>query len=386
MPDRKPNDLLTAIKDVIAAEGPITFARYMEMALYHPRWGYYTSGTGQIGPGGDFYTSSDVHPLFGQILSRQFVQMWDLLGNPDPWHLVEWGPGKGLLARDVLTRLKEEEPDCFASLRFTAVEIGLHLAQRQQELLMPLAGYPGQFQWAEPHELLTSPGGLTGCIYSNELVDSFPVHLIYATPQGLQEIYVGLKNGELLETMLDPSNQDLIAYFSEAGVSLKPGRRAEVNLQSRDWLKHVAASLKRGFLLTIDYGHETQEMFSPQRFNGTLRCFSRHQLVDNPYQTPGEMDITASVDFSTLRRWGEEIGLQAAGLTSQSAFLLNLGILDTLRAFDDFKFSPEGMKATAAVKSLIMPEGMGRSFKVMAQYKGLKDQPQLTGFNKNRGL
>lgn len=383
MPDKQPDDLLTAIKNVINSEGPITFARYMELALYHPRWGYYTSAAGQIGPGGDFYTSPDVHPLFGQLLSRQFVQMWELLGRPNPFYLVEWGPGKGLLARDVLTRLKEEEPECFASLNFRAVEIGEPLARRQQKLLMPLAKYNSQFQWLKPRELLKSPGDLTGCVYSNELVDAFSVHLVCAASEGLREIYVGLEEGELVEIMLPPSSQEIINYFSEAGVNLEAGRRAEVNLQSRIWLKQIAASLKRGFLLTIDYGHETRELFSPHRFNGTLRCFSRHQMVDNPYQTPGKMDITASVDFSALIRWGDEFGLQTAGLTSQSDFLLNLGILDTLRAYDNFKFSQEGMRTTSAVKNLIMPEGMGRAFKVLIQYKGLEEKPQLKGLGKN---
>lgn len=384
MPDLTNDSLRTEIKHLIAEQGPITFARYMELALYHPRWGYYTSGDRQIGSGGDFYTSSDVHPLFGQTLARQIVQMWELLGNPDPWYLVEWGPGKGLLARDMLSQLSLKHPVCFAALKYRAVEVSPHLARLQQDLLLPLARYPVQFKWVKPRELWdeAGPEGLTGCIYTNEVVDSFPVHLVCITPEGLREIYVGCQDDQLVELTMPPSTPDLAKYFDDAGVVLETGRRAEVNLQAREWLMENARHLARGFLLTIDYGHESPELFSLQRFNGTLRCFYRHQLIDNPYLESGTMDITASVDFSALMRWGDEAGLVTAGLTSQSALLINLGIFDALSSFKDYTFQPDALRATAAIKNLIMPEGMGKAFKVLAQYRGL-DAPQLKGFSKS---
>lgn len=383
MPDMK-NNLRTEIKHLIAGQGPITFARYMELALYHPRWGYYTSGGRQIGTGGDFYTSSDVHPLFGQTLARQIAQMWELLGNPDPWYLVEWGPGKGLLARDMLSKLSTEHAVCFTALKYRAVEVSPHLARLQQDILSPLARHPGQFQWVKPRELWNEAGseGLTGCIYSNELVDSFPVHLVCATPEGLREIYVGCQDDRLVELTMPLSTPDLAEYFAEAGVVLETDRRAEVNLQAREWLKENARYLARGFLLTIDYGHETPELFSPHRFNGTLRCFHRHQLVDDPYLEPGTMDITASVDFSALMRWGNEFELITTGLTSQSAFLINLGIFDALNGYNDYSFQPGALRTTAAIKSLVMPEGMGKAFKVLIQHRGL-NAPLLKGFSKS---
>lgn len=384
MQDLNNNSLCNEIKNIIAEQGPITFARYMELALYHPSWGYYTSGDRQIGSAGDFYTSSDVHTLFGQTLARQIVQMWELLDYPDPWYLVEWGPGKGLLARDMLSQLSSEQPVCFAALKYRAVEVSLHLARLQQELLSPLAHHPDQFKWVKPRELWNEAGpeGLTGCIYTNEVVDSFPVHLVCFTPEGLQEIYVGCQDDRLVELNMPLSTPDLAKYFYDAGVVLETGRRAEVNLQAREWLKENARHLSRGFLLTIDYGHESSELFSPHRFNGTLRCFHRHRLIDDPYLEPGNMDITASVDFSALMRWGDEDGLVTAGLTSQSAFLINLDIFDALKGFNDYTFQPDALRVTASIKNLIMPEGMGKAFKVLAQYRGL-DAPLLKGFSKS---
>jgi len=372
------NELLGIIKKEIEKNGPITFARYMEMALYFPGLGYYTSPGEKIGPAGDYYTSADVHPLFGRMLARQLAEMRALLGGGGHWQLVEYGAGKGVLVRDVLLALQEEHPDAWKGVTCLIIERSAQMIARQRETLAA-AGIPsGKIRWVK--NLAEAGGRLTGCIYANEVVDAFPVHRVRRTPEGLREIFVTWREGKPAEILCEPSTPMLAASLEEQGVVLQEGQTVEINLAAREWLIDVAAHLEAGFLLTIDYGGEAADLYHPARIDGTLRCFHRHRLTADPYSHPGEQDITASVNFSGLKHWGEEAGLKTAGFTTQMHFLLNLGILEAVRQPVEFVFDREKMRTTMAIKKLIMPEGMGRDFKVLCQYRGLAACPVLTGF------
>lgn len=352
----------------------------MELALYHPEEGYYTSGRCLIGREGDFYTAPDVSPLFGAMLARQMVEMWKVMGEPERFDLVEFGPGKGTLARDILTYIKAEHPRFFSALTYYGVEVSPSFAVQQQEILSRSFDSENvKICWVKDLSLIGSESGITGCIFSNELIDAFPVHRVRKVAGKLKEIYVGLEEGGFMELPGPLSKPQLGTYFSELGAELEDGQTAEVNLNALDWLKKVAANLRRGFVLTIDYGLETRELYDPVRFDGTLRCFSKHCLTTDPYQRPGQQDITAHVNFSALIKWGENYGLLTAGLVPLARFLINLGLLETVEGQDDFQYNPEALKKTMAIKQLIMPHGMGSIFKVLIQYKGLTEPPVLTG-------
>ncbi|MCL6634777.1 MAG: SAM-dependent methyltransferase [Peptococcaceae bacterium] len=376
------NTLTERIVDRIKKEGPITFERFMEMALYYPGLGYYTSEREKIGPQGDFYTSPEVHPVFGKVLAGQFYEMWQHLGEPRQWQLVEYGAGRGLLARDVLCFLRERHPRSFEALSYYIIEAGPFFILRQKEMLGGAGIPPGKVKWVDGPARAHGGGGITGAFFSNELVDALPFHRVRLRPDGLKEIYVDYKNGEFVEVECPLSDPDLSRYFEEEGVALDEGQTAEVNLRARRWLGEISENLGRGFVLTIDYGGSAEELYAKSRFNGTMRCFRRHRLVNDPYDAIGAQDITASVNFSSLRRWGEAFGLKTAGLLTQAEFLVNGGLLGLAGGRDDYGYDEEAHRTADAVKKLILPGGMGNVFRVLVQYKGFAAVPPLTGLAK----
>lgn len=363
----------------IAGEGPITFEQFMEMALYYPGLGYYTSDREKIGPEGDYYTSPEVHPVFGRVLAGQFQEMWERLGRPERWQLVEYGAGKGFLARDILTHLGREYPESFAAITYYIIEAGPFFIRRQQKVLEEAGIVGGKVQWVETPARVHGGKGIIGAFLSNELVDAFPVHRLRLRPDGLKEIYVDYNCGEFTESEGPLSRPELARYLEEEGLGLETGQTLEINLRSRQWLREIGENLSRGFVLTVDYGGLSEELYSDARFNGTLRCFRRHRLVESPFEAVGDQDITASVNFSSLMRWGGEIGLVTAGLFSQADFLINAGLLEMIGRSGGYEYDSESFNTANAVKKLILPGGMGRVFKVLVQYRGFTEKPALSG-------
>ncbi|MBE3585772.1 class I SAM-dependent methyltransferase [Desulfofundulus thermocisternus] len=376
------NPLLEKLNEIIKTKGPITFKDFMQMALYYPGLGYYTSPGEKIGPRGDFYTSSDVHPLFGTMLARQFYQMWEYLGKPQSWALVEWGAGKGLLALHILEALGTSFPLAWKGLHYYIIEASPEMIKKQKELL---TSFPqGKLSWVNNLSEAGDNGHIKGIIFGNELVDAFPVHRVRQTNSGLKEIYVNWDEGKLVEVEGELSTPLLEEYFQTFGIKLVPGQTAEVNLAAREWLREVATKLEQGFVLLIDYGMESPELYHPSRMEGTLRCFRQHRLNNNPLNNVGQQDITAHVDFSALTHWGREAGLQPVGYTTQMDFLLNLGILEAIpRSKPEYVFDEKATRTVMAVKKLLLPEGMGRVFKVLAFAKGV-GKPDLLGFVKKK--
>jgi SAM-dependent MidA family methyltransferase len=370
------------IKKEVSRRGRVTFAEYMDLALYHPSEGYYTKGRKIIGAAGDFYTSPDVSPIFGYVLADQMEEMWRLAGSPDEWVLLEMGAGKGNLARDILQRISSKYPYFFRALGYFIAEKSPSMAGHQKELLSGIS-VPGRgIRWLDGVEDLQG-GGVNGCFFSNELLDAFPVHRIIKTGDRLQEIYVDCVNGCLREITGSLSRQELSDYVDEFQIDMEDGQTIEVNLAMREWLKIIARMAGKAFLLTIDYGDTAERLYSPLRGGGTIRSYHRHRLMDSLYEKPGEQDITAHVNFSALIKWGEEAGMKPAGYSSQMYFLLNSGILNYLdrpAGDEKLRFDPSLMKDTYAVKKLVMPEGMGSVFKVALQYKGFDSYPALTAF------
>ena len=371
-PGAEKPDFVRWLRQQIDAEQGITFARFMNHALYHPDDGYYTSSRTRIGKQGDFFTSSSVHSCFGRLIARQLEQMWQLLGGKDVV-VAEQGAGEGHLAVDVLDAVREEFPAFYARLRYRIVEISDDARQRQKETLRQHLG-ADRVNWCDLEDL----EGMRGCLLSNELVDAFPVHLVQTVAGELREIYVVNQGDGFAEELRPPSTSQLGEYFEQIGIAPAEGNRCEVNLAARDWMAQVADVLGEGFVLTIDYGYPAKDLYAPQRHAGTLLCYHKHQTNENPYQHVGCQDITAHVDFTTLQQVGLQHGLETLYFGHQYQFLMGLGFLELLMQMQSRETDP--IKAQAlrmSMKRLILPEaGMGESFKVLVQGKGV-GQPEL---------
>lgn len=367
--------LQTSIVDRIRAQGRITFAEYMAACLYEPGCGYYTSPGRKVGAEGDFYTSSNVSAIFGRLVAREIVRMDELLGSPDRFDLVEVGAGNGRLARDILDYLAVEAPGLYQRLACLIVEAEPTLKPVQEVML---GHHASKAEWHAAGELEGGTLQFCGCLYSNELIDSFPVHLVEMTPAGLREVYVTLRGNEFAEDFGEPSTPELAAYLERIGVTLMEGKRAEINLAAPRWLASVARALRCGFVLTIDYGYTALDLFSSARLSGTLLCYHRHQVEESPYVRPGEQDITAHVDFTTLMKAGEEVGLGSVWFGEQYRFLMGVGFMEEMARLEASDVSAEEkLKVRLLMKKLILPEGgMGDTFRVLIQAKGVEN-PRL---------
>ncbi len=367
-----------ALGDAIAArvqsQGPIPFRDFMDAALYHPQHGYYRSRREKMGREGDYLTSPEVSPAFGVLVGRQLHEMWQAMGAPQRFDVVEVGAGTGLLCRDIVRWARGHAPEFHDALAYTIVEVSDALIQRQHEALAEEAD---DVRWSA--EL---PNGIEGCLLSNELLDSFAVHRVTVRDGELMEVFVGWDSARFVEELRPPSTPEIAAYFRRLGLLPGEGCRAEVNLAAAQWMRDAGRALHRGFVLTFDYGYEAEELYAPWRSDGTLLCFYRHNPSGDPYARLGRQDITSHVDFTSLRQAGEEAGLQTLGLPSQSEFLTNLGIAEALAPPREGDLNLEEYYARRrAVSELIDPAALGR-IRVLVQAKSV-GHPRLRGLEGN---
>lgn len=378
------NQLEQRIAEKIQKDGPITFEKFMEMALYYPDMGYYSSPEKMIGRAGDFFTSPHQHPIFGAMIAKHLIEMWESMGRPSEFRVVEVGAGAGYLSKDIFDYLcKPSEDPNFAdkkksfmdSLKYSIVEPLFHFRKKQRDILMDHTE-PRKITWTSS---LKEAGEIRGCIFSNELLDAFPVHLIEMEDNmesRLKEICVGFDGKEFVEEKIDAS-EEITDYIKRFGIDLPTGFRTEVNLRIRDWLDEAAGVLAEGFILTIDYGYTAREYYSEERSHGTLLCYHKHQFNENFYQHVGKQDITAHLNFSSVKLWGEEKGLKTLGYCPQGTFLAASGIDEIITEL--YAGSPNYLSEVSKIKTLILPQGMGESHNFMVQYKG-KGSPELRGF------
>jgi SAM-dependent MidA family methyltransferase len=361
----------------IEKRGAIPFSQFMEWSLYHPAEGYYQSERMKIGRDGDFYTGPCVHPLFGGLIAKQLSQMSEQLEGAF-FDVVEQGGGRGFLCEDVLQWAKQKAPAFYERLRYHLIESSPHLLKEQKERLVEHQKERKVF-WIDPEAFEQGKAPMEGCFLSNELVDAFPVHQVIFDRGILKEIYVTQDHGQLKEQWGELSDPRIAFYFQSMDIALREGQRAEVNLNALDWVEKVARCLKRGFVLTIDYGYLAKELYGPNRSEGTLLCYYQHRTSENPYERLGEQDITSHVNFSSLIQKGEEVGLHLTGLVPQYQFLLALGLLQEMESLGRGMSEMEALQLRLSLKHLIEPEmGMGEVFKVLIQHKGI-DRPQLDG-------
>jgi SAM-dependent MidA family methyltransferase len=358
---------LKEITGRIEQKGPITFAEFMDVALYWPDGGYYTSPENRWGGRGDYVTNLDISPVFARVIARQIHQMWQSLGSPEVFDVVEVGAGRGWLTMGILDTLEELYPDFFRTIRAGVIERNPYLRKA-----------PGRIAWHKDLEGLEKP--FVGCLFSNEFIDALPFHRVVKR-KNLKELYVGLGNGGgLVDVEGKPSTAQLSGYFEDLEMKLSAGQRAEVGLRARDWIQRAGRLIDRGFVMTIDYGMPAKELYSPGR-SGTLMCHFRHTMNDDPYRAVGCQDITSHVDFTTLKTAGLSVGLEPTGFTTQSYFLLGLGIDKELIEVGEPSLKDyEAVKHNQGIKELIIPGGVGDTFKVLIQHKGVEG-PVLEGFS-----
>ena len=374
MPDA-PTQLATMLTEHIRAWGPITFAKYMDACLYDPQHGYYTRAEQM--PRRDYFTSVDASPIFGRLLARQFQEMWVQLGRPAEFLLVEPGAGTGALAAQVLDFTAESFPEFYGALQYVAVECS---ASRR---IAAVAGSLALHLTAKHFAMVSDmPAQIAcGCIFSNEFFDALPVHRLVSEGDELREIYVGLGANGLCEQFGPLSSPELGEYLTEQGVTLQEGQLAEVSLEACAWIAELGARLGRGFVLTIDYGHEAQELYDERHMRGTLLAYEKHRASENFFRAPGQQDLTAHVNFTALERHGARAGLKRTGLMSQSNFLLSLARYSDFAELQSPAMSEtEQTRARLLFKTLIYPEGMGETFQILIQHKGI-ERPHLSGLD-----
>lgn len=324
-----------------------------------------------------FFTSSSLGKDFGELLAVQFKEMWQNLGCPNPFYLVEMGAGNGELAQDILNsilnNIQNNNDDLFIkALRYRIIERSPALIKRQQDLLSSFDNL--DLAWKTWSQFAES--SIEGCFFSNELIDAFPVNLITKNQHQLQEVYLSLEQNQLTETIAAVSSEKLVKYFDLVEINLLEAEypdnyRTEVNLNALDWLTTVASKLKRGYLLTIDYGYTAEKYYRPARSQGTLQCYYQHRRHNNPYVNLGYQDLTAHVDFTALMRQGELLNLKTLGFTQQGLFLMALGLGDRLTELSTGKYDiSQIFQRRDALHQLIDPTGLG-NFGVLIQGKNL---------------
>ena len=361
----------TPLASEIAKEignGRMPFVHFMERALYDADRGYYMKPLPIELQERDYYTSSDVSEIFGRCLARQFAEIWKILGEPKNFHIIELGAGRGLLCHDVYNSLKSESPDCISRTSYIVVEKSTGRWNNQNCI-------------TRLDNIANLPSGITGVVYSNEFFDALPIHRVCPFDNSLLEVYVRVRNGEFYEELGELSTQELQAYFDRLKITFAEGKdegRAEVNLQAVEAIKSIGHKLSRGLVLTFDYGYPADELFAPKRIagGGTLMCYHRHKAHPNPYIHVGKQDITTHVDFSSLALAGMEANMHAVGFTDQHHALVGLGIANELAPLMDSKEtnSPEGIRRNLAIKTLLLPGGLGGTLRVLVQEKGIGEK------------
>jgi len=354
------NPLREIIEQEIRERGPIPFSRYMELCLYHPELGYYARNAAQFGKAGDFYTSSDVHAVFGRLLARQFEEMWRVLGSPATITVKELGAGRGLFAQDVMDWSEKKFPDFFRALRYGLVEQSAALRERiaatlQRQFVVGKAAFLGV---AEPIE---GPA----IVFANEFFDAIPVEIVSFRGS----LRIDSRDGQLLETWV-ASSADELEFLDRYSVHPEERERLEVGLASQNLIS-AAANFERGFLIVIDYGYTREEQLAG-RHRGTLKAIRKHSIGTDPYEAPGEQDITADVNFSALRVAAEMTGMKTEKIITQSQFLMGIGEANQFaEAFEDCRLPQERAKVALQLKHLVTPAGMGESFHVLVASKGI---------------
>jgi SAM-dependent MidA family methyltransferase len=380
-------ELVEIVRDRIenSSQQQITFAEYMELILYHPQHGYYASSESRISEGGDFLTSPHLANDFGEMLAAQLYQMWQVVGSPQIFSIVEMGAGQGLLAAQILDYSSRVYPEFFRSIDYLIIEIAPAMISAQQARLKNLP-----VRWCDWDKILDR--SIVGCFLSNELIDALPVHQVIVSEDKLQEIYITIgsdENNIFAEIIGNLSTDKLEQYWRLNNINLLSDKysedyRTEVNLAALGWLEKVSQKLQRGYIVSIDYGYTADRYYNPIRSQGTLQCYYQHAYHNDPYINIGNQDLTAHVDFTAVQNQGELLGLQTVGFIQQGMFLMALGLGERIASISSSGGDLQSLlRRRQNLHQLIDPMGLGK-FGVLIQSQGLTPEEQkilLTGLS-----
>ncbi len=360
------NELRRKVEQEIGESGPIPFSRYMELCLYDSEFGYYSRNAAQFGKAGDFYTSSDVHAVFGRLLARQFDEMWRVMGCPKGIVIREFGPGRGLFAQDVMDWSEKKFPGFFSALTYELVEQSPALRDRiRQTLAWRL--HAGKATLSAPGQLGANPSirGAPAIVFANEFFDAVPVEVLSAAGS----LRIDMREGRFAETWQSASAEEL-EFLDRYAVHPELDEHVEACLQSQSLMSSIC-DIECGFVVVVDYGYTREEQLAG-RHRGTVRAIRRHSVSVNPYEAPGEQDITVDVNFTALAAASRARGLEVYPLVTQSQFLMGIGEANQFAdAFEDCRLPQERAKVALQLKHLVTPAGMGESFHVLLGSKGI---------------
>ncbi|MBC8029677.1 MAG: SAM-dependent methyltransferase [Pyrinomonadaceae bacterium] len=366
--------LAEQLRERIRRDGPITFREWMSAALYDPVNGYYCRvDRNKWGREGDYRTSPERSSLFGATLARYIVKLYEESAQPSPLTITESGGGDGSFAVALLETLQLYFPGVLAATRYVIDEIS---PNSQSQALKRLGAFADRVSFESVGNVQID----FGIVFSNELLDAFPVHRVKMEAGQLREFYVNVSAGGEFEWLLAaPSTKSLAEYFEKCGVELGEGQVAEVNLEIEPWLKRVAGNLRSGYVITVDYGAEAAELYPSSaddpRYFGTLRSFQRHQIIDDVLSGPGEQDLTTSVNWSFVRDVGEQLGFEVFEFERQDKFLLAAGLLEQLEVKTKRQEGEaENLRLSNAALEMILPTRMGAHFQVLVQKKQKPDR------------
>lgn len=358
--------LADRLRERAAREGAITFRDWMDSALYDEREGYYRRrDRARWGRAGDYRTSPERSPLFAATFARFFAALYEELGRPALLHLVEAGGGAGHFASGVLRTLERDAPRVFASLRYVFDEASEDARERAATLLRP---YAARVEFRRIADFETPPAACI--VFANELLDALPVHRVRVSGGRLRELFVGADAaGRFRWVEREPSTPRLAEHFARAGLPLAEGQAAEVCLDADEWVARAARLVRRGYLVAVDYGAAARELYgAPHRREGTLRAFRGHDFAEDVLASPGEQDLTATVDWTRVREAGECAGLRTVLLERQDAFLLRAGLLEQLELESAALQSEAGLaELRLGAREMILPGGMATHFQVLVQ-------------------
>ena len=375
-------ELRKKIEREIEKRGPMPFSRYMELCLYDEEFGYYARNASQFGKAGDFYTSSDVHAVFGRLMARQFEEMWRVSGSPARIVVRELGPGRGLFARDVLDWSEKKFPEFFRALTYELVERSGPLRERLEQNLRPhLESGRAVIREPEiprPASAAPTDEEIPTIVFANEFFDAIPVEVVSARGS----LRIGCRDGGFVETWAKTSEEEF-EFLDRYSVHPEEDERVEVPLLAQTYLRDALAGIGRGFAVVIDYGFAREEQLAG-RHRGTLKAIRQHSVSADPYEAPGDQDITADVNFTALAAVASELGWHCEKLTTQSQFLLGVGEANQFAdAFEQCRLPQERAKVALQLKHLVTPAGMGESFHVLVCGKGVETS-KLSGLGFGR--
>jgi len=350
----------------IRREGPISFHDWMQAALYDEKDGYYCRGDlDRQGRGGDYRTAPEISPLFAATFARYFTKLYSELGSPSSWTILETGAGTGQFAHGVLSSLKSNHPNIFSRTRYLIDEISPDCHTRGS---LRLSEFCAQVEFVRMAEIPESICNLI--IFSNELIDAFPVHRVIFRGGELRELYVGLNEDDFVWIEYE-SEQRVIEYCRRQGLRLGENQIVEINLEADRFVARAASLIETGLLIIVDYGAERNELLTePHRQQGTLRAFYRHQMIEDVLAKPGEQDLTTTVDWTQIKEAGKRFGLQTVRQESLNRFLLDEGLLEEInRLTSHDQSNAHVLHVTTGAREMIMPHGMAASFQILVQKK-----------------